>query len=52
MIIKKHTHTNVQKNKKKRKGNIIEDLQRMKVEESQEGKQKTKKKIEGERKIR
>ena len=34
------------------KGNIKEDRQRMRVEESQEGKQKTKKEIEAERKIR
>ena len=31
-------NTNVQKHKEKSKGNIIEDRQRMKVEESQEGK--------------
>ena len=30
--------TNAQKDKEKSKGNIIEDRQRMKVEESQEGK--------------
>ena len=42
----------MQKDKEKSKGNIIQDRQRMKVEESQEGKQKTKKKIEAERKIR
>ena len=34
------------------KGNRIEDRQIMKVEESKEGKQKTKKEIEAERKIR
>ena len=34
------------------KGNRIEDRQRMKVEESKEGKQKTKKEIEAETKIR
>ena len=33
-------------------GNKKEDTQRMKVEESKEGKQKTKKEIEAERKIR
>ena len=33
-------------------GNIIEDRQRMKVEESQEGKQKTKKEIKAEIKIK
>ena len=38
--------------KRRVRGNIIEDRQIMKVEESQEGKQKTKKEIEGERKIR
>ena len=41
----------MQKHKEKSKGNIIEDRQRMKVEESQEEK-KTQKEIEGERKIR
>ena len=41
-------NTNVQKDKEKRKVNIIEDKQRMKVEESQQGK----KEIEAERKIR
>ena len=34
------------------KGNRIEDRQRMKVEQSKEGKQKTKKEIEAKRKIR
>ena len=34
------------------KGNRIEDRQKMKVEESKEGKQKTKKEIGAERKIR
>ena len=34
------------------KGNRIEDRQRIKVEEIKEGKQKTKKEIEAERKIR
>ena len=34
------------------KGDRIEDRQRMKVEESKEGKQKIKKEIEAERKIR
>ena len=42
----------MQKDKEKREGNITQDRQRMKVGESQEGKQKTKKKIEAERKIR
>ena len=41
----------MQKDKEKSKGNITEDRQRMKVEESQEGKYKTKKEIEAERKI-
>ena len=41
-------NTNVQKDKEKRKVNITEDKQRMKVEESQQGK----KEIEAERKIR
>ena len=41
-------NTNAQKDKEKRKVNIIEDKQRMKVEESQQGK----KEIEAERKIR
>ena len=41
----------MQKHKEKSKGNITEDRQRMKVEESQEEKN-TKKEIEGERKIR
>ena len=45
-------HTNVQKDKEKSKGNIIENRQRMKVEKCQEGKQKTKKEIEAERKIK
>ena len=40
-------NTNAQKDKEKRKVNIIEDKQRMKVEESQRGK----KEIEAERKI-
>ena len=34
------------------KGNRIEDRQRKKVEENERGKQKTKKEIEAERKIR
>ena len=41
-------NTNAQKDKEKRKVNVIEDKQRMKVEESQQGK----KEIEAERKIR
>ena len=41
-------NTNAQKDKEKWKVNIIEDKQRMKVEESQQGK----KEIEAERKIR
>ena len=45
-------NTNAQKDKEDSNGNIIEDMQRMKVEESQEGKQKTKKEIEAERKNR
>ena len=45
IITTKHTHTNVQKDKKKSRGNIIEDRQRMKVEESKEGKQNTNKEI-------
>ena len=52
MIIMIIINTNAQKDKEKSKGNIMEDMQRMKVEESQEGKQKTKKEIEAERKIR
>ena len=40
------------KRKVRSKGNRIEDRQRMKVEESKEGKQKAKKEIEAERKIR
>ena len=49
------THTQILKRIKRRvrsKGNRIEDRQRMKVEKSKEGKQKTKKVIEAERKIR
>ena len=38
ITIIKQTHTNAQKDKKKSKGKIIEDRQRMKVGESQEGK--------------
>ena len=41
----------MQKDKEKSKGNIIQDRQRMKVEESQEGKQKTKKEIEAKKKV-
>ena len=40
------------KRKARSKGNRIEDRQRMKVKESKERKQKTKKEIEAERKIR
>ena len=43
---------NAQKDKENSKENIIEARQKMKVEESQEGKQNTKNKIEAERKIR
>ena len=43
---------NAQKDKENSKENIIEGRQKMKVEESQEGKQNTKNKIEAERKIR
>ena len=43
---------NAQKDKENSKENIIERTQKMKVEESQEGKQNTKNKIEAERKIR
>ena len=42
----------MQKDKKKSKGNIIENRQRMKEEESKEGKLRTKKEIKAERKIR
>ena len=52
IIIITAKHTIALKDKKKSQGNIIEDRQRMKVEESKEGKQKTKKEIETERKIR
>ena len=45
IITTNKTHTNAQKDKKKNKGNIIEDRQRMKVEEA-------KKEIEAQRKIR
>ena len=45
----KHTY---EKDKEKSKGNIIEDRQRKKVEESQEGKYKTKKKTRAERESR
>ena len=48
IIIKKNT--NAQKDKENSKGNIIEDRQRMEVEEIQEGKQKTRKEIKAERK--
>ena len=39
-------NTTAQKDKEKKKWNIIEDMRRMKVEENQEGKQKTKKEQE------
>ena len=55
IIITTTKHTQMHKRIKRRvrsKGNRIEDRQIMKVEESKERKQKTKKKIEAERKIR
>ena len=42
----------MQKDKEKSMGNIIEERQRKNVEESQEGKQKTKKETETERESR
>ena len=42
----------MEKDKEKNKWSIIEDRQRKKVEESQEGKQKTKKEPEAKRKYR